>query len=198
MIRAFIAVDLPEHVRAALGEAQARLKRAHLGVKVSWVKTGNVHLTLQFLGHVEESAIEKISGALEPVARQHEPFELVVRGAGGFPNERRPRVLWVDCDDAGGKLKALAAAVQKATQPLGFEPEHREFSAHLTLGRIKPAPMKSGFPRPDVALTKALDSIKDSAFGTMRVEAIHLMRSQLHPEGSIYRKLSSHALGKTL
>ena len=73
-------------------------------------------------------------------------------------------------------------------QPLGFEPEHREFSAHLTLGRIK-------IPRPDVALTRAIDSLKDTAFGTLRVEAIHLFESQLHPEGSIYTKLSSHALG---
>jgi 2'-5' RNA ligase len=80
--------------------------------------------------------------------------------------------------------------VQKAMEPLGFEPEHREFSAHLTLGRVK-------FPRPDVALTKALDSVRNQAFGTMRVEAIHLFESQLHPQGSIYSKRSSHKLGGT-
>lgn len=187
MIRAFIAVDIPEDVRAAVEEAQARLKRAHTGVKISWVKLASAHLTLQFLGYVEETVVEKIKVALETVARRHEAFELPVRGAGAFPNENRPRVLWVGCDDTEGKLKALAAAVQTAMQPLGFEPEHREFSAHLTLGRLK-------FPRPDVALTRALDSIKDKAFGTLRVEAMHLVQSELHPEGSIYTKLSSHDL----
>ncbi len=87
------------------------------------------------------------------------------------------------------RLKALARSVQAAMQPLGFEPEHREFSAHLTLGRIR-------VPRPDVALTRAIESLKNTAFGTLRVGAIHLFESQLHPEGSIYSKLSTHTLGE--
>ena len=206
MIRAFIAIDIPEDMRAALSEAQARLKRAHVAVKISWTKVDNVHLTLQFLGYVEEPAIDEIMPALQTVAAQHQPFELSVRGAGAFPNERKPRVLWIGCDDVGAvvgagshacppvgdhggsPLRRLAGAVQATMQPLGFKPEQREFSAHLTLGRVK-------FPKPDVALTRALDSIKNEAFGTLRVQAIHLFESQLHPEGSIYTKLSSHALG---
>lgn len=188
MIRAFIAIDLPDDVRAAIEKAQARLKRAHTGVKVSWTKTDNLHLTLQFLGYIEEEMIAKIGEGLEAVAGKHGPFELTVAGAGAFPDEKRPRVLWVGCDDAGG-LKALATSAQTAMQPLGFQPEHREFSAHLTLGRVKR-------PQPDVALTRALDSIKNNVFGAMRVEAIHLFQSELHPEGSIYSKLSSHQLGE--
>jgi RNA 2',3'-cyclic 3'-phosphodiesterase len=188
MIRAFIATDIPDDVCAAIGEAQARLKRAHVGVKISWTKIDNLHLTLQFLGYIEEAVVEKIRTALQTVAAQHQPFELAVRGAGAFPNENRPRVIWVGCHDAGGGLKALAQAVQTVMEPLGFEPEHREFSAHLTLGRVK-------IPHPDVALTRAIDSLKDKTFGTLRVEAIHLFESHLHPEGSIYTKISSHALG---
>jgi 2'-5' RNA ligase len=187
MIRAFIAIEIPGDIRAAIGEAQARLRRAHVGVKISWTKVENVHVTLQFLGYIEEEAIPKISAGLESVSRNHAPFELRVRGAGAFPNENRPRVLWVGCEDAQGKLKALATAVQAAMQPLGFEPERREFSAHLTLGRVK-------LPKPDAALTRALDSIKNEVFGAMRVEAVHLFESQLNPEGSIYSKLSSHEL----
>lgn len=190
MIRAFIAIEIPDDVREAVEVAQARLKRAYTSVKISWAKIENAHITLQFLGYVEEPVVPKISAALEDVASRHEPFELQVAGAGAFPDERRPRVLWVGCRDEGGKLKALAGAVQAATEPLGFRPEHREFSAHLTLGRIKT-------PRTDAALTRALDSIKNEAFGTMRVGAIHLFESQLHPQGSIYTKLSSHKLGGT-
>jgi 2'-5' RNA ligase len=96
-------------------------------------------------------------------------------------------VLWVGCDDAEGKLQALAVSVQGAMKEFGFEPEHREFAAHLTLARMR-------FPRPDDALTRALDSIKNESFGTVRVDAVHLFESQLHPQGSIYRKLSTHAL----
>lgn len=188
MIRCFIAIDLPDDVRVAIDDAQARLKRAHVGVKISWTKVDNLHVTLQFLGYVEEAVVEKIKSALQSVAAQHPAFELPVRGTGAFPNENRPRVIWVGCDDSEGRLKAFAGAVQAAMQPLGFEPEHREFSAHLTLGRVK-------VPRPDVALTRAVDSLKDTAFGTLRVQAIHLVESQLHPEGSIYTKLSSHVLG---
>ena len=187
MIRAFIATDIPDDVRDAIAEAQTRLKRAHVGVKVSWTKIDNIHLTLQFLGHVEEATIPRISQSLGAVASRHTAFDIPVRGAGGFPNERTPRVLWVGCDDGDGELKALAQATQSEMQPLGFEPERRDFSAHLTLGRVK-------FPKPDAALTKALDSIKNQDFGTMRVEAIHLFQSELHPEGSIYTKLSSHRL----
>ncbi len=187
MIRAFIAVDIPQEIRLAIREAQTRLQRVRLGVKVSWAKVENVHLTLQFLGPIEGDVVPKISAVLEDVARQNAAFDLSVRGAGAFPDARRPRVLWVGCADAAGKLKELASAVQGAMQSLGFEPDHREFSAHLTLGRIK-------VPRPDDALTLALDSLKDNAFGTMRVDGIHLFQSQLHPEGSIYSKLSSHQL----
>jgi 2'-5' RNA ligase len=188
MIRAFIAIDIPEDVRAAIEETQARLKQALVGVKISWTKVANLHLTLQFLGNVEEAVIDPIKSALRLAAAQQQPFELSVRGAGAFPDEKRPHVVWVGCEDTGNRLQALARAVQDAMQPLGFASERREFSGHLTLGRVKS-------PRPDAALTRAIDSLKDTSFGTLRAETIHLFESQLHPEGSRYTKLSSHALG---
>jgi 2'-5' RNA ligase len=187
MIRAFIAIELSDDVRAAIGEVQERLKRARLGVKVSWTKVQNIHLTLQFLGNIPEDLAPKISATLAGIAQNHATFALPVGGVGAFPGVQRARVLWVGCEDAAGRLKALAKAVQAGMQEFGFEPEHREFAAHLTLGRIK-------FPRPDAALTKVLDSLRDCACGTLPVSEIHLFQSQLHPEGSIYTKLSSHRL----
>jgi len=188
MIRAFIAIDIPDDVRIAVEEAQKRLKQTPVGVKISWTKVANLHLTLQFLGDLEEVAVDKLKPALQLVAAQQQPFEVSVGGAGAFPDEKRPRVIWIGCGDTGNTLQTLARAVHGAVQPFGFTPEHHEFSAHLTLGRIRS-------PRPDAALTRAIDSLKDTTFGTLRVEAIHLFESQLHPEGSIYTKLSSHALG---
>jgi 2'-5' RNA ligase len=183
MIRAFIAVELPDDVRAALGEVQDRLKRAHVGVKVSWTKLANIHLTLQFLGYVPEEKIAVISAALAAVAGNHAPFSVPVGGVGGFPDVNRPRVLWVGCHDTAGKLTALAGAVRAC----GFATAEREFAAHLTLGRIK-------WPRPDAALTKVVDSLRDGACGILPVTEIHLFQSQLQPQGSVYTKLSSHQL----
>ena len=190
MIRAFIAVEIPGEVRGRIAEAQARLRRAPVSVRISWVKIENLHLTLQFLGHIDEAVVPAIREALEAVARRHAPFEVAVQGAGAFPSVARPRVIWVGCAAGARELEALAGAVQAAMEPLGFPREQRAFAAHLTLGRLK-------VPRADAALTKALDSVKNADLGRMRVEAIHLVQSQLDPQGSIYTKLSSHRLGGT-
>ncbi len=183
MIRAFIAIDLPPEVRAAVGAAQERLRRAPMGVKISWSNVANLHLTLQFLGEIPAEQAPEISAALEQVAGRVTPFEVEVTGVGGFPDVRCPRVVWVGCRDETGRLRELAERVRGR----GWRAEAHEFTAHLTLGRVKVA-------RPDGALTRALDSLTTQSFGTMRVEAVHLFQSQLHPHGSIYTTLSSHRL----
>lgn len=187
MIRTFIAIELPADVRAALSAAQTQLKRTPSVVKIAWTKIENAHLTLQFLGATEEPAVPKISNALATVAGNCPAFDVSVAGAGAFPDARQPRVVWVGCNDSAGKLRALAGAVQAALRPCGFQPAPVAWTAHLTLGRIRT-------PRPDAALTQALDSLTNEVFGTLRVDTIHLFQSQLHPDGSIYTKLSSHPL----
>ena len=188
MFRAFIAIDLPDDVRAALGEAQARLRQAPATVKVAWTKIENAHLTLQFLGDIEEAAVAGISSSLATVAGEFHAFDVPVAGAGAFPNSSRPRVLWIGCNDSAGKLRTAAATVQAALRTRGFfQSEPVPWTAHLTLGRIRT-------PRPDAALTRALDSLTTQVFGTLRVGAIHLFKSQLQPGGSVYTKLSSHPL----
>jgi 2'-5' RNA ligase len=183
MIRAFIAIELPDDVRDAMSDVQAWLQRATAGVKVSWTKIENLHLTLQFLGDVPEDQVAGISAALDKVAGNHARFVVPVGRVGAFPNLKLPRVLWVGCEDREGKLRALALAVRAC----GWADEAREFAPHLTLGRVR-------FPRPDAALTLALNSLMDSACGTLSVGVVHLFQSQLHPQVSIYTKLSSHRL----
>ena len=82
MIRAFIAIEIPAEVRAGIAGVQARLKRAPGGVRISWVKVENLHLTLEFLGHIDENAVPAIQGALAAVAGRHAPFAVAVRGRG--------------------------------------------------------------------------------------------------------------------
>ena len=187
MIRCFIAADVPEEVRAALAEAQGRLRRLPLDVRVSWIKLENVHLTLQFIGYIGEDVAPLVSAALAAVAARQAPFDVEVARLGAFPDPHRPRVLWAGCGAASAELPRLAQAIQQATAPLGFTPEARAFTGHLTLGRVK-------MPRSDLTLTRALDSLKNAAFGALRVDAVHLYQSQLQPSGSIYTKLSSHPL----
>ena len=187
MIRAFVAIEIPEDVRTALGEAQLRLKQAQPRVKVSWAKIGNLHLTVQFLGSIEESAVPRISQSLATAVAASPAFDVPVAGVGAFPDTSRPRVLWIGCPDPSGQLRALATAVQAALRTCGFQPEPLPWVAHFTLGRIRS-------PQPAPALTRALDSLTKEAFGTLRVAEIHLFQSQLHPDGSVYTKLSSHTL----
>ena len=187
VIRAFVAVEISEDVRTALGEAQLRLKQSHPAVKVSWAKIGNLHLTLQFLGEIEESVVPRISQSLANAAAVVPVFDVPVAGVGAFPDIDRPRVLWIGCHDSAGKLRALAGAVQAALRTCGLRPEPVPWVPHFTLGRIRA-------PRPDPALTQALDSLTNETFGPLRVAEFHLFQSQLQPDGSVYTKLSSHKL----
>ena len=187
VIRAFVAIEIPEDVRTALGEAQLRLKQAHPNVKVSWAKIGNLHLTLQFLGSIGESAAPRISQSLATGVAAVPTFSVPVAGVGAFPDIDRPRVLWIGCNDSNGKLRALAQAVQAALRPCGFKPEPVPWVPHFTLGRIRSVQV-------DPALTRALDSLTNETFGTLPVTEIHLFQSQLQSDGSVYTKISSHTL----
>ena len=180
MIRAFIALELPGELRAAIGEVQDQLRRSAAGGKVTWTKPENLHLTLQFLGDIQEERVAGIVATLSRVAGHHARFPVAVGGVGAFPDGRLPRVLWAGCADPAGRLGALAEAVRAA----GWGGADREFAPHVTMGRI-------ARPRPDAALTRALDSLKDTACGTWVVDAVHLVRSELRPQGSVYTKLSS-------
>ena len=184
-MRAFIAIEIPEHIQNQIVETRQILRRTRL--KISWTKPENIHLTLKFLGEVIEDNAANIKTALDEIATRHSPFSITVAGAGGFPIAQSPRVLWIACEELSGKLAELQLEIEAAVEPLGFPAEKRDFVAHLTLGRIR-------FPRPDPALTSALESIKNKSFGTVQVNEVCLFQSQLHPDGAIYTKLSSHPL----
>ncbi len=190
MIRTFIAVELSAELRDCLAAVQNELRRRRFVSRVSWTKPGNLHLSLQFIGLVGPDQVEPIGAALAGVVRGRGGFTLPVKGVGAFPHAARARVLWAGCDDGAGRAGDLAQAVRAALEPLGFPAEPRPYTAHITLGRIRR-------PRPDAALTAALDSLTNKEFGTMQVDAVHVYQSQLHPEGSIYTKLSSHILTGT-
>ena len=141
-LRTFIAIDVPPAVLDTITRIQNRFKP--LGLHASWVKPGNIHLTLKFLGDTDPDRIPGIQNKLTETLAPFAPFRLSLNSVGVFPDTKNPRVLWLGLKDDEEKLKILQAAVEKASASVGFPREQRPFSPHLTLARIKsPKGMKS-------------------------------------------------------
>ena len=174
-IRTFIAIDLPPDVKAALADVAATLGERVPRGTVRWVRPEQMHLTLRFLGDTPTGKLPTLADALDTLAANQAPFALRLTDVGCFPNARRPRVVWVGLGGEEAKLLALVAALEAALRPLGWPPEDRPFRAHLTLGRVKDERAAQGVDWS--AAVPALD---------VPVTAVHLIESQLRPEGSVY------------
>jgi 2'-5' RNA ligase len=155
---------------------------------VAWVAPDNLHLTVKFLGGVEPGQVEAVTAALRATVSATPPFELAIAGLGAFPTASRPRVIWAGVSGGREPVCRLAGEVEAALEPLGFAPESRPFSPHLTLGRIRE-------PRPDRRLAALIARGAGRAFGDLRVTSVSLMRSVLGPGGPRYSELAAVALG---
>jgi 2'-5' RNA ligase len=189
-LRLFVALDPPEPVRRRIATMQSDLRRAagRHADEVRWASPGNVHLTLQFLGAVPEERLEMLRGALAAVAAAARPLALEVKGAGGFPSARRPRVVWVGVGGEVEALAALAAELGRSLAPLGFPPDDRPLSPHLTLGRAREGRGASG-------LGGALAQVAGMEGAPWRADALLLYRSHLSPSGARYEPLDRFPLG---
>ncbi|GEL70458.1 RNA 2',3'-cyclic phosphodiesterase [Myxococcus virescens] len=168
-MRLFTAVTLGPAIEARTTEELHRLRP--LAPQARWVKLEGLHLTLVFLGDVDDARLPAIHDALTPIGARHSPFVLSVAGGGAFGAPAHPRVLWADVCGATDALKALQADTARVLQPLGFEPEHREYTAHLTLARAK-------HPRGDAALLACVQALKDTSLGEGRVDQLVLFESK--------------------
>ena len=185
-MRVFVALDIPEDVRAAIGALIEKLRPTSKIAR--WVRIEGVHVTLKFIGEVPAEKIESIKAAL---AQIHFPENIALkfRGVGFFPNERRPRVLWAGIE-AGEELSALAAAVETSLEPLGIAKEQRVFSPHLTLARFDTArhkPSASAFDHLHEAISKA----GPLEFGSGTAREFHLYQSTLKRGGAEYTRLAT-------
>ncbi len=179
-MRLFVAMDIPEDVRSAIGALVARLRPACRNAR--WVRIEGLHVTLKFIGETPDEKTEAIKSALASIPpRAHIP--ITFRGLGFFPDERRPHVLWAGIK-AGAELAALAGAVETALGPLGISRDEREFSPHLTLARLET-------PRVLQAFQEAVKNAGRLAFGRAAAEEFHLYQSVLKPGGSEYTRLAT-------
>jgi 2'-5' RNA ligase len=188
--RLFIAVELPEGVLQAISAVQNDLKKRLPERALRWVRPEGIHLTLQFLGDVERDRVDELADALAQAAADRRRIDLAIEGLGCFPNPRRPRVLWLGIGGEVAKLRLLQQAVEAETKPLGFQPEGRPFSPHLTLARVQ-----RNASRSDVAEVGAsIERRKTGRVADFAADGISLIRSQLKPSGAEYTQVAHVAL----
>ena len=181
MIRAFISVNLAPEIKNKIGEAEGDF--AMRGVKL--VEPGLVHVTLKFLGYIDEGKVDEIEAALKKVTVK--PFTAEFKSLGGFPNPRNPRVIWIGAE---GDFVELYRQVEGLMENVGFAREGR-FQSHVTIGRVK-------FPAPEQKqrLPELFEKYKDFNAGGMLVDSIYLMKSTLSPKGPTYEVLKEIKLAR--
>lgn len=174
-------------MKSGLLELQQDFKKC--GADIRWVKPQGIHLTLKFLGEIEERKSESIIHVMKGACDRHRAFTLEISGAGVFPDIRSPRVLWAGIEH-NEDLSGLQSDIESGLASLGFEKEKRKFRPHLTLGRFKSSKGKA-------ALTDILEKKKDIKIGSVNVGALYLMRSDLGPAGAKYTRIAEVPLGNT-
>lgn len=184
-MRLFVGLDLPPAVVGNLERLIDHLRQASSRAgRIQWSPPSNLHITTKFIGEWPEARLPELQSALAALA-PHPPIAIQIRELGFFPDPRSPRIFWCGIDAPG--LPELAAATGGAMSALGIPAETRPFSPHLTLARIK----ERIDPRP---LQAAIDALPSVDFGAFEARAFFLYRSQLHPTGSVYTKLSEFPL----
>jgi RNA 2',3'-cyclic 3'-phosphodiesterase len=186
MIRAFLAVDLPASLRPVLSKAQEELKKS--GADVKWVPVGNIHITLKFFGNITDVQVTDITEAVTALAANLKPFTLTVTDAGAFPSPKSPRVVWLGVGGDLDIMQEFYRRLETAFAALGFPPEDRPLSPHLTLGRVKS-------PSGRTALTQCLMHLEQPSAQPFQVSEVVLFRSQLSPQGATYLPLKVIPLG---
>jgi 2'-5' RNA ligase len=178
-IRSFIAILLAEEMKRIVGDLIAQLKKFNADIK--WVNPHNLHLTLKFLGYVEEEQVQPISDRLREIALRYSVFPFGLSGTGVFPDLKRPRVIWTGVQGYEEILK-IYKDIESAMEAEGFDRETRALSPHITVGRVRS-------PRGIDKLTQELVKYKGTDFGRQTAEGIHLMESVLKSGGAEYRSL---------
>ena len=178
MVRTFVALLIPPDWAAHLGALAATLAAGTGGL--SWVKPENLHVTLRFLGDLDETAVDRARTAVSQALALATAPRARLGPLGAFPNLSRPRVLWVGLSEGADAVSALAATADEGLRDAGFGPSDRPFRAHITLARVREGArgletlLKAANPEPPAAAL---------------LDRVAVMKSDLHPSGSRYTAL---------
>ena len=183
-IRTFIAIDIP--VSQKVTEIINELKKIQIDAKI--VEIENMHLTLKFLGDTDEKLIDEIEKIIKDAILNMQPFEIILKNLGVFPNEKYMKVVWIGVENAE-PLKKIAETIDTKLKDLGFEKEKRPFSVHLTIARIKSAKNKE-------KLMDLIDKYQNIELQKIKINKIILKKSILTPKGPIYTNLKQIKVGE--
>jgi RNA 2',3'-cyclic 3'-phosphodiesterase len=190
-IRAFVAIHPDRDTILELERVQAELRRELDSNGIRWAQSGQLHLTLQFLGYIPSSRLVDFEGVMAEAVSHHPAFNLRAEALGCFPNQKKPRILWAGLNGELDLLQKLKSELDQKLTPLGFKPEERAFHPHVTLARIEHLKI-----REIEELGRQILSYQAVRFGAWRVEKLDLMRSVLSSAGAGYSLLKSFALGQ--
>ena len=193
VIRAFIAINLTPEIQHRLDDVMNAFKQQLDSAPVRWVPGHNIHLTLKFLGDVSISNLDLLKKQLRAEVANHRSFEISVGGAGAFPTAHRPRVIWVGVK-APPELAAVQSGVEGAMARLGYAPEERPFSPHLTLGRVS----RNTTPQDYRLIAAVLEKEKVGFLGALCVKTVDLYKSDLQSSGAVYTSLFTAPLSAEL
>lgn len=184
-MRAFVAIDIPEAIQAGLAAVRDRLKSA--GVEAAWSQPRGLHLTLKFLGEVDEELTPGILQALDLALSGAKRLRLSIEGVGTFPNPASARVVWAGIAGDVGRLATLQAAVEQTVVGVGLARDNKPYVPHLTLGRIKRIRDRDRW-------FNELERLENLTLPAFDATSIGLIRSLLGPAGAVYRELGRVAL----
>ena len=190
-LRAFIAVELPTAMLQRLGTEIAKLQELEGGRAIRWVESEAIHLTLQFLGEIDDRTAGLIAGSLDEVCANYARMSLEVGGLGGFPNLNRPRVIWIGIREPDRSLSKLQSEIEGGVSKVGMDAEDRTYHPHLTLGRLRREASQSELR----LLGDQLQAIRIADLGSVQAEGVSLMRSELTGSGAVYSRVHFAPLG---
>jgi len=185
-IRSFLAFELPPEIMAVISNASGDMKNTPVNVR--WVKPGNIHLTMVFMGNVREEDLKPIGRATANVCRGYGPFNVFLNGTGVFGSKRNPRVLWARLNGDLERMSRFRDELQKELEPFGIKQEKRRFKAHLTFGRFRKG------ARTGSDLDELLSQYQDLTSPACALNELVLFKSDLKPGGAVYTRLNAWPL----
>ncbi|MFW6132293.1 MAG: RNA 2',3'-cyclic phosphodiesterase [Planctomycetota bacterium] len=186
-MRTFIALDIDEETRKALAPLERSVPRR--GAKIRWTAPDNLHVTLHFLGEVEDERLTELCETIAAAAGEIEPFDFAVEGALCVPaGGRKLRMIWANVAEQTGRLAALHAALGNVLEGLGFRQERRAFRPHITLARVK-------YARRPEQVRRAVAAHAETRFGTPYADEVVIYTSELTKDGPVYTAAARLPLG---
>ena len=186
-MRTFIAFEISDAIKTELSRIQSHLKYA--GADIKWVDSNNIHITLKFLGDINDSMAAKVCAILDNIAKGASPFTAEASLFGAFPDIDFPKVVWAGLGIGSENTEKIFLQLDEELSNIGFQKEKRAFTSHLTLGRVRTG-------KNILALKEKLASAKLPAGLSQKIGSIVLFKSTLTPSGSIYTKIHEALLGE--